>query len=112
MSEDIKFDKPVFTKKTDDKGREYFTAYANKKTNCVISLGKNNYVVEGNPKINMRLGKSKFDEEIFIELLKVGKIKKTNKQSNYDSIEIYFPKDFGLQFLKDAIKYFEDNLKE
>lgn len=100
-------DKPIFTKKTDEDKRIYYTGYTNRLSTCVLSHSGKNLIFEGNPKINLRKGNSKFGDELFIELLCSGKIKVAPKNSKYDSIEIYFPKNFGIIFLKDFINFVE-----
>ena len=112
MNENMLPEKPIFTKKTDDSGREYFTAYANKITNCVVSHGDKNLVLKGNPKINLRIGESVFDDEIFIELLCMGEVRATKKNSDYDTVEIYFPKGFGLDFFKKFIYFVENDVNK
>lgn len=102
--------KPVFTKKIDKVSREYFTAYSNKQGFACISIGEedgNNYIYEGNPKINYRKGDSKFGAEIIFELLVKGLKEKTPKRTKYESIEIYMPYEKGIEFLESAIKYFK-----
>lgn len=105
----IEYNKPVFTKKVDDAGRIYYTGYANIETNSVISIGKKNYVIEGNPKINWRVGDSQHGNELFIEHMVTGKVKQTPKNSNHNSIEIYFPDKMGIQFFKNFITFIEGN---
>lgn len=100
-------DIPVFAKNIDKKGRRYFTAYSNKTSNAVIHLGDKNTIIEGNPKIRLRLGESEFGEEFVFELLRTGKITQTPKNSKYDSVEIYLPKDFGLDFFERALAFFK-----
>ena len=96
---------PVFTKKIDDDGRMYYTGYANKISNCVVSYDDKNMIFSGNPKINLRSGSSKFGDELFIELLCDGSVQFAPKNSWYDSIEIYFPSGFGIDFLKKFIEF-------
>lgn len=96
-----------FKIKKDKDGRTYYTGYANKTTNAVISLNDVNLIVEGNPKINIRDGDSRYGEELIIELLRTGSVIQTPKKSNYDSIEIYFPKNEGLQLIERFIDFYK-----
>lgn len=113
MNKEIyKFDQPSFAEKVDDEGRKYHTLYGNRQTKAVVSFGNKNIVYSGNPKINLRLGDSKFGEEIFFELWCDGEVKETPKRTHHDSIEIYLPKDEGIKFLKYAISHFEEVLRK
>lgn len=104
--------KPVFTGKVDEQKRIYLTAYSNITSNAVVSLDDENVIVEGNPKINLRLGSSEHGEELIFELLRTGEVTKASKNSKHDTIEIYLPMAAGLSFLKEAITFFEQKQKQ
>lgn len=105
----IDYNKPVFAIKVDAHGRTYFTGYANMETKAVISLFDKNYIVTGNPKINLRKGNSTHGDEIIIEMLQTDTtVTETPKNSTYNNIEIYFPESIGVEFLKEFIKFIED----
>lgn len=105
------YTKPVFTEKKDG-NRTFKTAYSNITSKSVVTLnisafsGKN-VIVEGNPKISVREGDSKHGEELVFELLRTGPIREEPRNSAYDTIEIYMPKEFGIKFLEDALEYFK-----
>jgi len=100
-----------FAIKKDNEGKTYYTGYYDKLGSAIVSLDNINIEVIGTPKINIREGNSKFGEQLFIELLRDGAItnRKTVKKSEYDTVEIYFPRVTGLKFFKDFIKYYENN---
>jgi len=102
--------KTVFAKKVDDKQREYYTAYSNHTSKAVVHLKNQNIIIEGNPKISVRIGKSKFGEEVIFELLRTGTIETTKKRTGYDSVEIYLPKDKGIKFLEETLKFLKEKL--
>lgn len=108
--------KPVFTTKVDKQKRIYFTAYSNIKSNAVVSIGQDNAVIEGNPKINLRVGKSIHGNELVFELLRTGKIIYKTKNSKHDSIEIYMPLEVGIQFLQQTLeqglKFLDENAEK
>ena len=105
------FDKPIFAIGRDKEGREYLNAFSNIKSCSVISLEDKNIIVEGNPKIKLRIGESKFGNEMVFELIKTGGIKESAKRSKHDTVEIYLPLKFGLEFLKDTVKFFENEIR-
>ena len=102
--------KPVFAKKMNKGGLDFYTIYSNTKSNAVISIGGQNLVLEGQPAINLRLGNSKFGEEIIFELIinkdSPPRILKGNSKT--DKVEIYLLKDIGLKVLEMAIKRFKE----
>lgn len=102
-------DNPVFAKNKDKNGNTYLNCYANKETTAIVSVGEKNHVFSGNPSISFRKGNSKFGEEFILHFL-VKEIKETyDKNTGHKRIEIYLPKDFGLQFLQDSINFIKTN---
>ena len=101
------FSKPIFTKNKDKDGRDFYVAYSNREGACCISLKGKNVVVPGNVKIGMRMGDSRFGNEMIFELLRTGPIKINPKRTDIDTIEIYLPMTDGLKFLESAIAYFK-----
>lgn len=101
----MKYD-PYFTENQHD-GKRYITGYSNCESNAVLSIDGENTIIQGNPKIKLRKGISPFGEEIVFELLRKGKVIKRPKNSEYDTLEIYLPKEYGLKFLKDFIAFCE-----
>ena len=96
-------------RKVDRQGRVYLTTYSKEKTEAVISLGDRNTTITGIPKLNLRFGDSQFGEQLFFEFLGKGEIRTLPKRSNYDTIEIYYATEKGIQFLKDSLDYFKRN---
>lgn len=106
------YTKPVFTETKDKNGRKFRVAYSNMTSDAVITLNFSGFngkkvIVEGNPKISLRDGESKHGEQIIFELLRTGPIREEPAESAYDTVEIYLPKKFGMEFLEDALKYFK-----
>ena len=60
-----------------------------------------------NNKYDLEERTAKFGEEIIIELLCDGTVAKAPKRSKYDTVEIYFPKEAGIKFFRDALDKFE-----
>ena len=54
----------VFSEGTDSKGNRYRKAYSNKETKCVIAMDRKNVVLKGRPNIFLRVGESKFGDEL------------------------------------------------
>lgn len=104
--------KHIFNNIKDEKGNTFFNGYVNKETTGVLSYQGKNLVFKGNPKIVIRTGdKSIFGEELIIELKILEVIKGYKQNTNHDTMEIYFPKNEGIEFLKEFIKEYEKNNK-
>lgn len=100
-------ERPVFTEKEDDAGRKYLTGYTNELTNCCVSWNGKNIVFKGQPKLNVRTGASAFGDELVIEFLIDDVYQEYDSRTNHESVEIYFPKDKGVAFLKRFIAFLE-----
>ncbi|UCD20731.1 MAG: hypothetical protein JSW08_03075 [archaeon] len=103
--------KPHFTINEDNHGRKYFTAYSNITSKAVMSMTGKKLTVTGNPKIWVRVGYSKYGEEMGFELLRDRRIKPTLEpcNSDYETVEIYLPKEIGIKFLEEALKFLKKN---
>ena len=104
--------RPRFAKKDDNKDRQYYTAYSNVDGHCCISLRGRNLIVPGNPKISIRIGQSRFGDEIIFELLRTGAPTAAPQKTKIDTIEIYMPMANGLKFLEDAVAFFKKSLHD
>jgi len=98
---------PYFYIDTDNQGHKFLKAFANIPASAVISLkemGKN-LIVRGNFKLSIRIGKSKFGQEVIFELLRFQdvKVEEALKNTHHDSVEIYLPQERGILFLEEAI---------
>ena len=103
--------KPVFTITTDDQGRKYYVAYSNKETNTILCRSGVNHQYRGNSKLIVRVGDSKFDDEFILAFNIHEKTKTYLANSKHDVIEIYFPKERGIEFFKNALEHFEKNIR-
>ena len=102
----------IFAIKNDENKRTYYTVYGQKKTKSVISYAGANVEYEGTPKLNIRLGDSKFGDEFFVELLIDKKISEYAGKANYNTVEIYFSIEEAFEMFERLKKYFEVEKKE
>ena len=102
-------ERPIFTKNRDSTGREYVVGYANTATNSTVTIGGRVVTLRGNPKVTWRRGNSTFGEELIIDFKVLGKVNDYPTVTPHESIEIYFPKDIGVAFLKECIAHIENS---
>jgi len=100
-----------YTIKTDKENRKYHTVYG-KPTRSVITWEGICMEFSGNPKLNVRLGESKFGNEFFVEFLidKKEREYKCNYQKTHSkpgNIEIYFKIEEAFELFERLKKYFE-----
>lgn len=103
-------EKPVFSRQK-QKDLVFLSAYSNKLSEAVVSMDGKNVKLSGNPKMVLRLGNSQFGDQLVFEFLIKEKKEEFKKRSDWDSIEWYLPIEY-LSFLKDALNFFEQRLKE
>lgn len=102
-------EKPIFTKSNDNEGRTYITAYAHPNSQAVVSIGEKNVIIDGTVKLELRVGKSQFGEQIIFSFIRDGKIELTKRRTKFDIIEFYLPKELGIDFIKKAVEHFEQH---
>jgi len=98
---------PIYRRKVDSGGREYLTGYSCINSKCCIAIGDKEYVVSGQPKINVRRGPSKNGNELFFEHYVDKVVKKKASHSKHDTIEIYLPLRNGLKLIDGFLNYLE-----
>jgi len=101
-------DRFIFQENKDTKGKRFLNGYPNIRTNCNVAFKDKNMVFKGKPKIFVRNGESEFGEEIGFSFLIEGVITDYKVNSIHDCVEFYLPKDKGIQFLKEFIKFLEE----
>jgi len=105
-------DKVILNVEKDNKNRIYLKAYSNKKTSCILSYHGTNKLFNGRLNLFLRKGNSKFGDEIGI-YFKIADLKETySTTSKHNVIECYLPAEFGINFLKKAINYFEKEIEK
>ena len=98
-------------RKVDQVGRVYHTIYLSHKTNCCIALEEENLIVPVEPNFTLRLGNSKFGDEILVQLIQKGKIERYHKKSPERHIEFYLPKNAGIIAIQQALDYWRTVLQ-
>lgn len=100
-----KFDRPIFTKVKDLAGREYKIAYSNMPAEAVVATDEHKAVYTGEPSVFLRLGDSQHGEQLVL-CLEHAKLKVVEPKKGVGRvIEIYLPKEFGLEWLQNAVSY-------
>lgn len=100
-----KFDRPVYTKVSDKQGRTYKIAYSNLPSEAIDATGGKIVVLGGEPSIFVREGNSKHGEQL-VFCLEHAVVKEVKDKSGVGKVlEMYLPKEFGLEFLFNAVKY-------
>jgi len=103
--------KPIFNEAEDAKGNKYKKAYSNIVGDCVVTVRGKNLHFKGRSNLFMRDGKSKFGDELCF-YFKIEKLESEYETtSKHECVEFYLPKEFGLEFLENAIKHFKEETK-
>jgi len=101
-------EEPIYRRKIDSGGREYLTGYSCITTNAAIAIGDKEYVISGQPKINLRRGPSKNGNELFFEHYVDKIVKKKPSHSRHDTIEIYMPMRNGIELIDGFLSFLEE----
>jgi len=106
--------KIVQNKNGDPKGNMYWNSYANPLKDedpfkAIACFGNRNFVFEGVPKIVLRKGEnSEFGNELLLQFLIKKRVHEYPANSDHQVLEFYFNSKEGIHFLKEAIKFMED----
>jgi len=102
----------TLTTNKDNKGREYLVNYFGNmgdKVEACLTLNGVVYVLSVVPKLVLRRGESAFGEQIFFDF-RIDEVKHEYKTSTqFQGFELYLPKDEGLSFVREWLKYIEDD---
>lgn len=91
----------------DATGKVYKNYYFDNKTDGLLAFKQKILNFKGLPKIVIRNGSSKYGEQMIFQFLIDGEFELTDKRTKHNTLEIYFPKEAGIDFLKQVIKDLE-----
>lgn len=100
--------KNFFNINTDAQGRQYANCYAGDETEACVTIKGKVLVLRGTPKLVLRKGSSVFGEQFFFQFLIKEVKEEYDAKTDHQTLEIYYPHEEGLSFIKESISFFDD----
>jgi len=98
-------DRFIFNREIDEKENIYKKAYSNILTDCIVCINGKNIHCKGRLNLFTRKGKSKFGEELGIYFKIEAIVDSYKSESVHNVVEVYLPKEKGIDFLTQALTY-------